>query len=150
VSSDFFRYIFGSNEVGSFRDLRTGVDGFRKRSMLKHGNFKYSFKRYRLASTRELKQAFNPLSPADPREFTGRHEPLLKLKSISRTEAPLLGYISGPDREGRKAIEAKGIYNHQVYLTYDHMDVYVATSMRKSIDFGMFIIASPSYLSHPC
>jgi hypothetical protein len=135
VSKDFFRYIFGSNEVRTFRDLRIGVDGFRKKSMLKHGNFKYSFKCYRLASTHELKIAFDPLSPADPREFTGRHEPLLKLQPISRTEAPLLGYISDPARAEKRSIEAKGIYNHHAYLTYDHMDVYVATSMRRSIDF---------------
>src|SRR5919106_4649651 len=96
VSRGFFRYIFGSDEARTFRDLRIGVDGFRKKSMLLHGNFKYSFKRYRSASTRDLKQAFDPLSPADQREFTGRHEPLLKLEPISRTEAPLLGYISGP------------------------------------------------------
>lgn len=28
-----------------------------------------------------------------------------------------------------------GSFNHDLYLTYDHMDVYVATSMRREFDF---------------
>jgi hypothetical protein len=144
VSGDFFRYIFGSDEVRTFRALRMGIDGFRKKSMLKHGNFKYSFKTYHLASMDRLREVFDEFSPADATHFAGRHDPLLKLHSITRTEAPALGYISsqelerrgiGPTVAEKSAIIDKGIHNHQVYLTYDHLDVYVATSLRKSLDY---------------
>jgi hypothetical protein len=144
VSKDFFRYVFGSDEIATFKVLRTGVDKFRKKSMLKHGNFKYSFKTYHLASMNQLREAFDPFSAGDLAEFAGRHHPLLDLDRIKRTEAPVLGYISrqeledrgiGPTAVEKQLIINKGIHNHKVYLTYDHLDVYVATSMRKALDY---------------
>jgi hypothetical protein len=91
VSRDFFRYIFGSDGVRTFQALRKGVDAFRKKSMLMHGNFKYSFKTHHRASLTRLRSVFDQLSPADIAEFAGRHEPLIELQPISRTEAPVLG-----------------------------------------------------------
>jgi hypothetical protein len=144
VSPDFFRYIFGSDEVRTFRDFRKGVEAFRKKSMLMHGNFKYSFKTHHHASLPHLKNTFDRLSIVDTSAFSERHQPLLELQSISRNEAPVLGYLSGPELEDlgiapsepeKTAIIQKGIHNHRCYLTYDHLDVYVATSMRKAFDY---------------
>jgi hypothetical protein len=144
VSRDFFRYVFGSDEVPTFRALRKGVDAFRKKSMLMHGNFKYAFKTHHQASLTRLRSVFDRLSAVDIAEFAGRHDPLLDLQPISRTEAPVLGYLSsqelksrgiGPTAAQKEAIEQKGIKNHEAYLTYDHVDVYVATSMRKPFDY---------------
>src|SRR5918996_1331 len=69
VSRDFFRYIFGSDEVRTFQALRKGVDAFRKKSMLVHGNFKYSFKTHHQASFSRLRSVFDRLSPVDITEF---------------------------------------------------------------------------------
>jgi hypothetical protein len=117
VSRDFFRYIFGSDEVRTFQALRKGVDVFRKKSMLMHGNFKYSLKTHHQASLARLRSVFDWFSAADVTEFAGRHDPLLEPQPISRTEAPVLGYLSSRELEGRgigptaaekKAIEQKG------------------------------------------
>ena len=35
----------------------------------------------------------------------------------------------------RKQMKQLGRHNHDVYLDFDHLDVYVATSMREKIDF---------------
>jgi len=144
VSKDFFRYIFESDEVPTLRALRTGIDGFRKKSMLRYGNFKYSFKIHHLASMEELRKVFDEFSTTAATQFAGRHDPLFELHPITRTEAPVLGYISSQELESRglaptvpekQDIINKGIHNHKIHLTYDHVDVYVATFMRKSFGY---------------
>ena len=63
---------------------------------------------------------------------------MTELKKIEPQDTYHLGYLSKSstkDKTKRQKIEKLGWHNHEVYLDYDHMDVYVATSMRERIDF---------------
>lgn len=155
VSSGFFKYVFGDDQsIDTFTAFRSGVEKFRKKAMLKYGNFKYAYKQYAKATFEELTEAFKELEPKPVSDFR-RHRSLVKVQRIKRTETPYLGYLirkrvlsdlknatSEGDREVAEKekqrmedAEKRGIANHDLYLTYDHLDVYVATSMRRPFDF---------------
>lgn len=98
-------------------------------------------------------------------EFSSRPVPALKIEKIPRSETWCLGYIAKGVYENEatavasqikeshstalmkqaevyqqlgeriKQVEAQGLRNTDVYLTWDYMDVYVATSMRKKWEF---------------
>lgn len=92
--------------------------------------------------------------PGDPKEYTKRHFPLKKTQDIAAEDSFYLGYYIEKDlekrikknpndveaiqqEEKRKRIVEIGKKNDIAYLASDHMDVYVATSMRKPHEFAM-------------
>ena len=157
VCHDFFQYIVDGTIEHDGDCLKTidgfaaGVNRFRKLSLLRFGNIKYGFKT--LANDVEaLSESI--LVPIDPRKFEGRHKPAMDILPIPGTETYYLGYLIGAQIDGRLkvnpndpvaladqakriAIIQKGIHNHEVYLCFDHMDVYVATSMREAHEYAM-------------
>lgn len=81
--------------------------------------------------------------------------PLVPLNNIDGKDAHLLGYVSAQEitrsleadpsnpelierNRYRDEVVASGQWNHNVYLTFDHLDVYVATSMREKHEY-MFV-----------
>ncbi len=157
VSPDFFEYFFGK-AITSPHQLEEGVERFRKLAMLKFGNFKFAFKRISVKQGKMIEEAFKEFrfDKTKLASFTQRRKPLLKIEEIRPEDAYYLGYIveeqlrqerkqlskSGRSTseidariERMKEIRSKGVRNHETYLISDHIDVYIATSMRYRHEF---------------
>jgi hypothetical protein len=161
VDSSFFGFLCdpvavsiggdGSQEIASAAALEKGVARFRELALLLYGNVKYGFKTL-AADGEQLKFFVQQRRERSDRDFRSRHDPLLPLKRISGEDTYLLGYISGreidkgleksPDdsfllkrKAHRDTVVEQGRWNHNVYLTFDHLDVYVATSMRERHEY---------------
>lgn len=153
ITPEFFRYIAGGPDayLDSMDQFREGVDRFRKLALLRFGNVKYAFKNLS-RSPEELELWLGVFAPASEEFFTERHDPVQPIEPISGEDTFYLGYIverelarrllENPADEEAKEAEAKrqaivhaGIRNHEAYLTSDHLDVYVATSMRERHEY---------------
>ncbi len=160
LSPDLFDYIFlgrfssGSDDaptVCSVEELEIGVTRFEKFALLNFGNVKRAFRVCSRDSDalRAFVEFFTPLEPA---RFINRRPPFSELESIATEDLPLLGYIAGaevkrqvdkdPNDPEIKALKARlegaiqsGTSNQEAYLTSEHLDVYVATSMRERHEF---------------
>jgi hypothetical protein len=153
VTLDFFEYLFDSRtKVVSYEDLYTGITNFRKHAMLLYGNVKFAFKTLGELHAPALAERLKAVSPIDKDAYIHRPLPLHEIVPIAANEAYYLGYIvdreitdrlrSDPDnqallasKERLQEIRRIGRANHDAYLTYDHMDVYIATSMRERHEF---------------
>ena len=154
ITEDFFMFLCkgrpaeyaDGTRIQGVRDLETKVDKLRKYGALKYGNFKFAFKRWSQMSYAHLEGDLFELLPPRTRYYATRTKPLEALETIPLEDLYLLGYISGtagsnPSERVTRAREM-GKRNLRKYLTFDHMDVYVATSMRKYRDYisvGAFI-----------
>jgi len=156
VNIDFFKYLTnndgdGVSSIHSIDDLKRGVDKFLKLALLLFGNINFAFKTLSNNSY-ELQKVIDILKPSDISIFSKRHEPILKIEKIKAEETYYLGYIvqseikkrieSHPDDVKAKAeftrlnrILEFGKRNQEAYLASDHLDVYVATSMRQRHEF---------------
>lgn len=154
VTEDFFMFLYkgrptkykDGTRIRGIKELERKVNGLRKYSALKFGNFKFAFKRWSQMSRKQIEEDLLELLPPRKNYFTTRTEPLEALEEIPLDDRLLLGYISGKadDEVSERLDRAKevGKENLRKYLTFDHMDVYVATSMRKYRDYisvGTFI-----------
>jgi hypothetical protein len=154
VTEDFFMFLYkgrpekynDGTRIRGIEELKIKVNKLREYGALKFGNFKFAFKRWSQMSHREIEEDLSELLPPRKDYFTTRTEPLEALKEIPLDDRILLGYISGEAdnevTERRNRAEEIGRQNLRKYLTFDHMDVYVATSMRKYRDYisvGRFI-----------
>ncbi len=121
--------------------------------MLLFGNIKFAFKRLSEGDGHFLRECLNFLaSPKGGHGYEDRHDPVHVVERIPADKAYLLGYVI--ERELRAALErspddpelvarsvereqvvAAGKRNHRAYLVSDHLDVYVATSMRERHEF---------------
>jgi len=154
VTEDFFAllcngkptpYEDGTN-IRGLKDLKQKVESFRELAILKYGNFKYAFKLWSPMCLEDLKDEFDDILPRRPLYFSTRTSPLEEIGTIPIKDRYLLGYVSSvrdPALRSRK-LKAKriGESNLRKYLTFDHMDVYVATSMRRYRDYlsvGKFV-----------
>jgi hypothetical protein len=160
VSHSFFQYLVdgttdyrSDSAFKSLTKMREGVDKFRVLAILRFGNVKYAFKYLSRPST-DLAQEVAFVEKADTAEFTQRHNPLVPVAPIPGDQTYLLGYLvkkqledrlaQNPGDESakkqladRRGILEKGRQNHLAYLASDHMDVYVATSMREPHEYQM-------------
>lgn len=158
VTPEFFQYLVdqrtgyeSGSALTSVEQFRKGVDAARKASILFFGNVKYGFKRLS-RNAEELELWISLLQPADERRFHQRHEPLLPIEEIPGEDTYYLGYLiereirsrlaENPENEEirqqnerRKGIVERGIRNQEAYLTSDHLDVYIATSMRERHEY---------------
>lgn len=213
VELPFFRFFF--TEHCRVRDIRAGVDRFRKTAMLRYGNFVWAFRTLsRIKDDGPFLQELGEWAleaQSEIKKFTGRRSKLLEIRSIGREHTVFLGYLSSFDlaadeerctflrrvanslgpaatldsfksaisraaqpkaqtdlrgivdkfarikktktisefrrflNESARAIDesrrrfkascSQGERNQEIYLTWDHMDVYFATSMRKPWEF---------------
>jgi hypothetical protein len=158
VTPSFFQFLVdGSTEcqenavIKSIEEFRRGVDRFRKVAILNFGNVKFGFK-YLSDPRTDLTEELAGTAALGPEHFTSRHEALLPVEPIAGDKTYYLGYLVEReinDRLGkdpgdeqakeqlriRKEIVGKGRRNQKAYLASDHMDVYVATSMRERHEF---------------
>lgn len=156
VSASFFQYLIdgkstyipGTGFTGLGR-INEGVDRFRKHAMWFYGNIRFAFQRMSNEAAGELEQVLINTASKKESEFEARHKPVQDIDKIPPEDTYYLGYIiademkerlkENPSDEKAKSELEKvnqvceiGIKNHRAYLTWDHMDVYVATSMRQN------------------
>jgi hypothetical protein len=158
VTHAFFAYLATGSTVyepgdgfASLEDLKNGVERFRRDALLLFGNVKFAFKSLS-RDVERLELHLGELQPLDPSDFSKRHTPILPVAPIAPEDAYLTGYLVEAEIKKRLALnpqdpanlaeEAKrqsvvqqGIRNHVAYLASDHLDVYVATSMRARHEF---------------
>jgi hypothetical protein len=142
----------GSEAISSPLDLENGIDTFRKLALLLYGNVKFGFKTLSRDTATLLFFVQEAHLEKSDKDFRARHDPLVSLKHIPGNETYLLGYISAQEIANELKISPNdletlarkkrldevislGRSNHHMYLTYDHLDVYVATSMRERHEF---------------
>lgn len=171
VTRSFFQYLVNGEAeyaptatIQSISALEEGVDRFRKTALLSQGNVKFAFKLLSrdsdLLESVVLRQA-----PADLADFHNRHEPVRPIEPIPGDKTYYLGYIvqgqlrerlrASPEdpvareEEGiQNALLAQGQQNHEAYLVSDHLDVYVATSMRERHEYAMVNRLTSEIFSH--
>lgn len=149
----FFDYLFdGEPTITSHEQLAKGVEKFRKHAMLLYGNIKFAFKTLSAYSKDALRQVVRQFDPLPPKVYALRPSPLHDIQAITAEDAYYLGYIVdrevdaklARDPENKELLAAKGKIadvrrighkNHDAYLTYDYIDVYIATSMRERHEF---------------
>jgi hypothetical protein len=146
-------------------ELKSGIDRFRILAVLLYGNIKYAFKSWSRDSS-VLLADLEGTSAISVDEFATRHMPILPISEIAPEDAFLTGYIvenqlrdrlaSNPDdaealrlQKHRDATIAKSLENQRAYLTSDHLDVYVATSMREKHEFVATKSLVTSIFAHP-
>lgn len=156
VSASFFQYLIdgkstykpGTGFTGLGK-INEGVDRFRKHAMWFFGNIRFAFQRMSNEESSELEQVIISTTCINEREFEARHRPVQDINKIPPEDTYYLGYIiekeieerfnKTPENKDKEIILEKmnkirelGARNHCAYLTWDHMDVYVATSMREN------------------
>lgn len=161
VTPWFFQYLLegklayrADSVFKSLDQLRVGVERFRQLAILRFGNVKFAFKRLSTLTGEDLAAELSLLDPIGTEDFQARHDALLPVETIPSDQTYYLGYIveralrdrlkNNPDDEDAKKELAKreeiieiGKRNQRAYLLSDHMDVYVATSMRERHEFQM-------------
>lgn len=158
INEIFFQYIaygYGkydsTSAISSISQLKEGIDRFLKLALLHYGNIKFAYN-VLVENSDELVQRIFETMPNPIHYFRNRHDPLIPILPIESEKTYLLGYLidyqineklrSNPSdnealrlKEERAITLEKGIHNQRAYLASDHLDVYVATSMRKKHEF---------------
>lgn len=128
-----------------------GVRRFRILCMLMFGNVKFGFKMYS-QNQQLLAQDVDLLRPRSKTRFQKRHSAVHPITRISSDQTYLLGYLverrlkeqlartpNDPsvlaEEDRRRRVVSIGQLNHVAYLNSDHLDVYVATSMREPHEY---------------
>jgi len=159
LSTNFYQFLVdGTVEykpgaaITTLELFREGVDRFRKRAALRFGNIKYAFNYFSQLSETLLTDEMSLFEPVIEDLYSKRHDPLIPVKPIPGDETYYLGYIikqhldqriktNENDEEAKSQLEKRalvvgiGKQNHEAYLASDHMDVYVATSMRERHEY---------------
>lgn len=159
VTSSFFQYLLDGTVSLSVESptltvvgLTEGVSRFRCLAALRFGNIKFAFKYFSALDQSQFLEELQLLSAIPDRVFGQRHEPVQPIEPIPGDETFYLGYLVGAeiddrlqknpndstaiaDAKKRKSLVEQGIRNHNAYLASDHMDVYIATSMRAKDEY---------------
>ena len=140
-------------KLSSIQQLENGVKEFIKLSVLLFANKKKGFKALS-KDGQELKYHLETLKKIDKSIYENRHHPILPILPIDAEETYLMGYIveallnekikANPEDqetlkllENRRRVIEQGTKNHIAYLASDHLDIYVATSMRLKHEYIM-------------
>jgi hypothetical protein len=158
ISQSFFQYLVDgttayktASEIRNFDDFKNGIDRFRTIAIFLYGNVKYAFKTLS-KDPNELNMWLNTLEPRTSEEYRMRRDPVVPISEIPPDETFYLGYVienkiknklavnpddqtARDDDKKRIEIVKRGEKNHNAYLASDHLDVYVATSMRERHEY---------------
>jgi hypothetical protein len=157
TTQDFFNCVFGANVIPDFETFTQCITEFRITAILHYGNVKYAFKKLSQLTKEKIECEIGCVKPQSVRDrYASRHEPLMAIRRIEPKNTYYLGYLVDAELKakrdelvdaGASTVELDrlkdqcqefrkiGEFNHHCYLDYDHMDVYVATSMREKFDF---------------
>jgi hypothetical protein len=145
-----FEYVPGSS-ILSLDDLQTAVERARELSLLFFGNVKFGFKKL-ARDAEDFSIYYTSTLPIDAEIFGKRHEPIHPVDQIPSEKTYYLGYVIQRELSKRlevdpndpialaemqtlKEVRATGIRNQHAYLISDHLDVYIATSMRRRHEY---------------
>jgi hypothetical protein len=172
VTRSFFQYLVDGtldysdgSAIKSFDALEEGVNRFRQLGLLHYGNVKHAFKVF--SRDEDLLQyAVERLRPVGADHFRTRNRPILDIRPIAAERTFYLGYLV--ERELAKRLEMNpedavakqqerdrlevveiGKANQTAYLASDHLDVYVATSMRQRHEFLAVNKLTRAIFAHP-
>jgi hypothetical protein len=137
--------------ISDLAELEAAVDRFRKLGLLLFGNVKYAFK-VMSRDAEQLADTVARLQPIPPENFAHRHDPIRPIEKISADQTYYLGYVierelrdrlkedpldeeAVREETARQGVVGIGKLNQEAYLASDHLDVYVATSMRQRHEF---------------
>jgi hypothetical protein len=163
ISKGFYEYFF-SDEQLSYDTLKQGIIKFRGYAMLYFGNFRFAFKELGKKSTDDMNKIFPPLCRLRQSQRPKKVLDIQKIEKTKtwylgyisgakvNKEAEGLDCLGQENEIYEKAqrefkpllqkmrteIEetlAIGYSNTDVYLIWDYIDVYVATSMRNKWEF---------------
>jgi hypothetical protein len=135
----------------SIEAFAEGVERVRTISLLFFGNVKFGFKKL-AQDVDELVFYTEAIRPIEIEVFKLRHQPIHPVEPINPTETYYLGYVvqreiderlkrnrddvsAASDQRALAMVREKGARNHCAYLVSDHIDVYVATSMRRRHEY---------------
>jgi hypothetical protein len=158
VSNSFFQFLVDGNlkyqngsQITSLTQLKNGVFNFLKVALLYLGNIEFAFTElsWNIPSLDEYLISTTEINESD---YRLRHKQLLELERIPPEKTYFLGYKiieeinEAKNSQGNQAQEMekereniikKGEKNFRSYLISDHMDIYVATSMRLKHEYKM-------------
>ncbi|MFZ1989936.1 MAG: hypothetical protein WAW96_09215 [Alphaproteobacteria bacterium] len=172
ITHSFFQFLVSGKvqyEIGAaiktFDQLSAGVDRFRELGLLMYGNIKFAFKALS-ADDDLLGEKLEQNKPLDLARFQARHDPIRPIEPIAPDQTYYLGYLierqlrdklkANPadaaalaEEQKRKALVETGKVNQEAYLASDHLDVYVATSMRQRHEYVAVNRLANQIFSHP-
>ncbi len=163
ISKGFYEYFF-SEEKLSYETLKQGIIKFRGYAMLYFGNFRFAFKELSKKSTDEINKIFPPLCKSRQSQRPEKVLDIQKIEKTKtwylgyisgakvNKEAEALDCFDKENENYGKAqkefkpelqnmiaeigaTQAIGYANTDVYLIWDYVDIYVATSMRNKWEF---------------
>lgn len=138
VSKEFFKFLAGGKETIAFKDFKNKVNIFRKLAILQFGSFRFAFN-YLCSKKNIDKELGRWVIDYEElvKEFKSRQKPLREIEPIPENKLHWLGYLrkDNVNLEELDRIRRKGQRNFETYLTYDYLDVYVATSMRQEWEY---------------
>lgn len=172
ITRGFYQFLVDQNleykpgaAIRSLEQLIEGVTKFRKAALLFYGNIKFAFKTWS-RSAEVLERELGRLRLVETIEYESRHDPVRPIDQIPGKDTYYLGYLI--ERELKKRLEAnpddadvreeeriraatveRGKANHEAYLASDHLDVYVATSMRQRHEFLAVSRLTNDIFKHP-
>jgi len=153
VHPEFFQYLVDGtieykegSAISSMRALEEGIERFITLALLWYGNIKFAFKTLS-RDPYEFADKVSERIPYDVTYYTSRHKPITEIEIIPAEKTYFLGYLIADKlkdriKKDKNDLEAKSLFkemgeylkigkrNHIAYLSSDHLDVYVATSMR--------------------
>ena len=158
ISHTFFRFLLDGeldykpgHAFSSVEELVAGVDRFRQLAVLLYGNVKFAFKSFS-QNTDHFSAMLRSTDSLSDDAFSSRHQPVFPIVDIASDDAYLTGYLI--ERELKQKLETnpndqqsidlekrrlevvkRAKANQDAYLASDHLDVYVATSMRERHEF---------------
>jgi hypothetical protein len=152
INKAFFYFLSRGNEdIESTAELDARITDFQKLALLFIGNVEQAYSSLS-KDDEQLETALEYLKPLEPETLRKRHPPILKIQNIEESKTYYLGYIIEAEinailandplnhdallqKQQRETIVTLGKRNQEAYLASDHMDVYVATSMREKHEF---------------
>jgi hypothetical protein len=173
ISKVFFQFLVdgtldyrSSSTISDFDKFKAHAEKIIEYFLILFGNVKFGYKQFSSESNEdEFSNWYENLTPLHESDFKERHSPLFNLTIIDDDNTYYLGYLiqkeieqklkEDPNNEQYLAMKAKmenikdaGIKNHMAYLASDHMDVYVATSMRQKHEYLFISRVTKEIFSH--
>lgn len=169
INKAFFQFLcdgttdFKNPKLTRLIDLDKWVTKCVEMSLRYYGNLKFAYQIFSsIKSENDFIDHVINFQPGDDTEFKSRHDPFFKIVKIPTEKTFFLGYMvqaeiknglkSNPTDEAllkmveeMNSIIKTGNENHNAYLASDHLDVYVATSMRHKHEF-IFISRTTDFI----
>jgi hypothetical protein len=135
----------------SLVDLDLAVTRFEQMALLCYGSVKHAFKTFS-RDPQSLSAWVDFYTELNPERFATRLDAVIPIQQINPNERLLLGYIAANETKAaiaqnptteenlQKGVQLErtqtiGVANQDAYLFSEHLDVYVATSMREPHEF---------------